>query len=101
MGRAPARPRAPRRQLLARGLRAEPRAPAPVASLDIAVDDLLELLDAVSPDRPAIVAGHSLGGWLAVRAAARRPTDIAGAALLDSSHPAELARSSRQAQGQA
>ena len=70
-------------------------------SLDTAVDDLLELLDAVSPDRPAIVAGHSLGGWLAVRAAVRAPSRIAGAALLDSSHPAELARSSRQAQGQA
>ena len=74
------------------------RGPRP---LDTAVDDLLELVDAVSPDRPAIVAGHSLGGWLAVRAAVRAPSRIAGAALLDSSHPAELARSSRQAQGQA
>ena len=70
-------------------------------SLDSAVADLLELVDEVSPDRPVFVIGHSLGGWLAVRAAAVAPGRIRGGGLLDSSHPAELERSSRQAQGQA
>ena len=70
-------------------------------SLDTAVADLLELVEEVSPDRPVFVVGHSLGGWLAVRAAAAAPDRIRGAGLLDSSHPAELERSSRQAQGQA
>ena len=70
------------------------------AGLDRVVDDLVDLIAHVSPDRPALLAGHSLGGYVALRAAAAAPASVAGAVLLDASHPAELERSSRQAQGQ-
>ncbi|MCF1592913.1 alpha/beta fold hydrolase [Streptomyces muensis] len=68
--------------------------------LDAAVDDLVDLIAHTAGDRPVVVAGHSLGGYLALKAADRIPGRIVGAVLLDSSHPAELQRSSRQAQGQ-
>lgn len=68
--------------------------------LDTAVEDLVDLMRHTAGDRPVVVAGHSLGGYLALKAAGRLPDRILGVALLDSSHPAELQRSSRQAQGQ-
>jgi pimeloyl-ACP methyl ester carboxylesterase len=68
--------------------------------LDIAVRDLVELVGHVGNGRPVIVAGHSLGGYLALRAAAEAPGLVRGVGLVDSSHPGELQRSSRQAQGQ-
>lgn len=68
-------------------------------TLDVAVQDLRELVDQVVGQRPVVLAGHSLGGYLALRAAAELPGQVAGLCLLDSSHPAELIRSSRQAQG--
>lgn len=67
--------------------------------LDTAVDDLVDLVAHTAGDRPVFVAGHSLGGYLALKAAVRLPGRILGAGLLDSSHPAELQRSSRQARG--
>ncbi|MGW7452812.1 alpha/beta fold hydrolase [Streptomyces sp. NPDC054787] len=69
-------------------------------SLDTAVDDLVDLMRHTAGDRPVVLAGHSLGGYLALKAAGRLPDQLLGAALLDSSHPAALQRSSRQAQGQ-
>jgi pimeloyl-ACP methyl ester carboxylesterase len=70
-------------------------------AIDAAVDDLLELARHVRDgSRPVVLAGHSLGGWIALRAAARAPGVVDGVALVDSSHPAELQRSSRQAKGQ-
>ena len=69
--------------------------------LDQAVDDLVDLAFHVSGGRrPVVLAGHSLGGWLAIRAARRAPALIRGVALVDSCHPGELLRSSRQAKGQ-
>ena len=68
--------------------------------LEAAVDDLLELLEHVAPGRDVVLAGHSLGGWLAVLGAARAPQRVRGVCLIDSSHPAEMQRSSRQGQGQ-
>ncbi|WP_405605283.1 alpha/beta fold hydrolase [Streptomyces sp. NBC_01410] len=68
-------------------------------SLDTAVDDLVDLVRHTAGDRPVVVAGHSLGGYLALKAADRLPDHILGVGLIDSSHPAELQRSSRQAQG--
>jgi pimeloyl-ACP methyl ester carboxylesterase len=71
----------------------------PGFTLDHAARDLVDLVDHVAGDRPVVLAGHSLGGYLALRAAPRMPT-IRGVALLDSSHPGELQRSSQQAEGQ-
>ena len=65
-----------------------------------AVEDLVDVATAVGRDRGVVIAGHSLGGYLAVRAAARAPELVRGVALVDSSHPGELQRSSRQAEGQ-
>lgn len=68
--------------------------------LHIAVQDLVELVGHVAGDRPVVLVGHSLGGWLAVRCASQLVGRVRAVALLDSSHPAELQRSSRQAQGE-
>lgn len=43
-----------------------------------------------------VLAGHSLGGEIARRAAAQLGTRLHGIVYLDSSHPAELQRSQRQ-----
>jgi pimeloyl-ACP methyl ester carboxylesterase len=69
-------------------------------TLAVAVADLADLVRHVGGARPVIVIGHSLGGWLALRAADAAPEHVAAVGLLDSSHPAETQRSSRQAQGQ-
>lgn len=68
--------------------------------LDTAVDDLAELTRHVSGGRRTVLVGHSLGGLIALRAAAAAPDVVSAVTLLDSSHPGELQRSSRQAQGQ-
>jgi pimeloyl-ACP methyl ester carboxylesterase len=69
-------------------------------AIDAGVDDLLELARHVGDGRAVVLAGHSLGGWIALRAAAQAPDRVAGVVLVDSSHPAELQRSTRQAKGQ-
>ena len=46
------------------------------------VDDLLAVLDAVSPDAPAWVVGSSMGGGVALDAALEAPERIAGLVLL-------------------
>ncbi|OWV06806.1 hypothetical protein B5D80_15465 [Micromonospora wenchangensis] len=63
------------------------------------VDDLVELTRHVAGDRPVVLVGHSLGGYLALLAAERLGGQVRGVALVDSSHPAELRRSLRQAEG--
>ena len=68
--------------------------------LDTAVDDLVDLTRHVTDGGRAVLVGHSLGGLIALRAAAAAPELVSAACLLDSSHPGELQRSSRQAQGQ-
>lgn len=69
-------------------------------TIGAAVDDLLDLARHVAGDRRVVLGGHSLGGWIAIRAAGAAPDLVRGVALVDSSHPAELQRSSRQAKGQ-
>jgi len=66
---------------------------------DTMVDDLVELARHVAGDRPLVLAGHSLGGYLALLAAERLAGQVRGVALVDASHPAELQRSPRQAEG--
>jgi len=46
-------------------------------------DDLLGLLAVVSPDRPVILAGHSLGGCVSLLAAAAAPARVKALALFD------------------
>src|SRR5215217_2237264 len=46
------------------------------------VDDLLAVLDAVSPDEPAWLVGSSMGGEVALDAALEAPERIAGLVLL-------------------
>ncbi|MFC0863791.1 alpha/beta fold hydrolase [Sphaerimonospora cavernae] len=66
---------------------------------DAIVDDLTEVARHVAGDRPIVLVGHSLGGYLALLAAERLGAQVRGVALIDSSHPAELQRSIRQAEG--
>jgi pimeloyl-ACP methyl ester carboxylesterase len=66
--------------------------------LEDAERDLAELVDHVANGRPALLVGHSVGGYLALRAALRLRDRVIGVALLDVSYPAELQRSPSQAQ---
>jgi pimeloyl-ACP methyl ester carboxylesterase len=63
-------------------------------------DDLVDLVrGAVAPHRKVILVGHSLGGEIARRAAARLGEDrLEGVVYLDSSHPDELNRSKQQSE---
>jgi pimeloyl-ACP methyl ester carboxylesterase len=45
--------------------------------------DALEALDAVRGDGPVFVAGHSMGGLLALAVSAARPQDVRGTLLVD------------------
>jgi pimeloyl-ACP methyl ester carboxylesterase len=53
-------------------------------------EDLVAVLDRLAPGRPAVVAGHSMGGFVAVALAARRPDLVAGLVLVDGGIPLEL-----------
>jgi pimeloyl-ACP methyl ester carboxylesterase len=56
-------------------------------------DDLLALLDAVSPNVPVILSGHSMGGCVSLLAAAEVPQRIRALALFD---PVILSRDATQ-----
>ncbi|OZM71980.1 thioesterase [Amycolatopsis antarctica] len=68
-------------------------------TLGTTIDDLVALVRHVAGSRPVVLVGHSLGGYLALRAVERLAGTVTGLALLDSSHPGELNRSDRQRQG--
>lgn len=57
------------------------------ASLDENLDLLVGFLRAVSPQRPAIVVGNSMGGLLGLMLAARHPQLVAGLALINPALP--------------
>ena len=50
---------------------------------DQQVEDLREALDALEVPRPRVIVGHSYGGLMAMRHAARHPDDVAGVILVD------------------
>lgn len=65
--------------------------------LQESVTDLVDLVRAtVGPDRKVILAGHSMGGEIARRAAPLLGEQLDGVVYLDSSHPGELERSPQQ-----
>jgi pimeloyl-ACP methyl ester carboxylesterase len=69
-------------------------------ALGESVNDLAEVIaDAVSTDGPCVLAGHSLGGYLAHRTAAASPDRVHGLVLVDPTHPRELLHSRRQREG--
>jgi pimeloyl-ACP methyl ester carboxylesterase len=63
-----------------------PQTPATVA------DDLKALLGRAGESPPLVLVGHSLGGLYAMAYAKRFEADVAGVALVDSSHPDQLRR---------
>ncbi len=66
--------------------------------LDAAVDDLVALALGQSGGRPLVLMGHSLGGYLAWRAAARLGDRVLAVVMVDSSHPDELKERDASAQ---
>ncbi|MFD3658161.1 alpha/beta fold hydrolase [Streptomyces sp. NPDC058620] len=61
------------------------------------VDDLLDLIGAAVPEgRQVVLVGHSLGGEIARRAAARLGERAHSVVYVDSSHPEQLDRSGQQ-----
>lgn len=73
--------------------------PGTALLLDDLVDHAVELVEGLAGEREVVLVGHSLGGYLAVRAAARVPERLRTVVLVDSSHPDELRRSPGQAKG--
>ncbi|WP_407538173.1 alpha/beta hydrolase [Deinococcus radiomollis] len=61
-------------------------------SLDDFLSELEALLAAAEVASPVVLAGHSLGGVIALAYARRFPARVAGLVLLDSSHPDQVAR---------
>ena len=60
--------------------------------------DVLAVTDAVAPDAPWLLAGHSMGGAVALLAADARPDRVAGLVLLDPPFiPFAIARAARAA----
>ena len=74
-------------------------APSPLdgsLALDDLVDDLLAVVDAVSPDAPVALIGHDYGAQLAYPAMARAPHRFTAAVLLAGAHPAVVQRNARR-----
>ncbi|MEC3975492.1 alpha/beta hydrolase [Amycolatopsis sp. H20-H5] len=61
--------------------------------------DLERLLEVLDCPGPYILVGHSFGGLLIRHFAHRRPDQVAGLVLVDSAHPDQFDRSSRQRLG--
>ncbi len=53
-------------------------------SLEIVLDDLQRVLAWATPDRPAVLAGHSLGGLVSLHTAVKHPDCTAGLVMIDS-----------------
>ena len=68
----------------------QPRTAARFAS------DLHAALHAAGEDGPYVMVGHSIGGMLALNFAAAYPSEVAGAVLLEPTHPAQFAEGGDQ-----
>ena len=62
--------------------------------------ELEAVLEAAEAVFPVVLVGHSLGGVIALEFARRFPERVAGLALLDSSHPGQLARFAAHAEAE-
>jgi len=62
--------------------------------------ELEAVLEAAEAVFPVVLVGHSLGGVIALEFARRFPERVAGLALLDSSHPDQLARFAAHAEAE-
>ena len=74
-------------------------APSPLdgsLDLDALVEDLLAVVDALSPDAPVGFVGHDYGAQLGYPALARAPHRFRAAVLLAGAHPAVLQRNARR-----
>jgi pimeloyl-ACP methyl ester carboxylesterase len=74
-------------------------APSPLdgpLGLDDLVEDLLAVVDALSPEAPVALVGHDYGAQLAYPALARAPHRFSTAILLAGAHPAVLRRNARR-----
>lgn len=61
-------------------------------------DDLLAIIDAVAPDKPWLLSGHSMGGAMSLLAASTQPARVAGLVLIDPPFiPFATARTARAA----
>ncbi len=68
-----------------RGVAPSSSPPAPY-SVEAMADDALALLDHLGWDGPVLVAGHSMGGWIAETLALDHPERVRGAALMGSAN---------------
>ncbi|MDN3250954.1 alpha/beta fold hydrolase [Streptomyces mutabilis] len=68
-------------------------------TLQASVLDLEDLVRHICGSRPIVLVGHSLGGYLAMRAVETMSDLVRGLVLIDPSHPGELLRSPAQAKG--
>lgn len=68
----------------------QPRSAARFAS------DLHAVLHAAGEGGPYVMAGHSIGGMLALNFAAAYPSEVAGVVLLEPTHPAQFAEGGDQ-----
>ncbi len=82
------------------GYRASLRRATEDYSLQESVNDLADVVRAAVPeDSACVLAGHSLGGYLAHRAAAALGDRVGGVVLVDPMHPLELTTSRAQREG--
>lgn len=68
-------------------------------SLSAAVFDLRDLIHHCCKTDPIVLVGHSIGGYLAMRAAELLPDSVEGLVMIDPSHPGQLLRSKAQIKG--
>lgn len=64
--------------------------PNTAESVEELVGHAVALVDAVGQDRPVVLIGHSLGGYLALRVAERSQAEITALVLIDPTHPATV-----------
>lgn len=74
--------------------------PGTATDLEDLQRDACAVVEHVAGDRPVVLVGHSLGGYLALEVAAATRADVLGVALVDSTHPDELRLSEKQKHGQ-